>query len=203
MALPEVERHGPIEAWITTTLGFPKQGRHSVGVARQTAASWQNCQVAVSLSIANHDASLPVAYRARLGEGPQRPAQGGCSQGDQLQDQAADRARAAAPSVRGRPPAGRGADGCRAWRRHRCACERHDAGIVVRSRHHAEHHGLGVRHGAAVAEEVGHGPPPKLIRRDARHRPNSVKALAHALPANAWRKIKWREGSTDWLSTWG
>ena len=45
----------------------------------------------------------------------------------------------------------------------------------------------------------GQGRPPKLIRRDARHGPNSVKALALALPANAWRKIKWREGSADWL----
>jgi SRSO17 transposase len=47
----------------------------------------------------------------------------------------------------------------------------------------------------------GQGRPPKLIRRDARHGPNSVKALALALPANAWRTIKWREGSADWLSS--
>ena len=45
------------------------------------------------------------------------------------------------------------------------------------------------------------GRPPKLIRRDARHGPNSVKALAPALPANTWRTIKWREGSADWLSS--
>src|SRR6266853_3554559 len=47
----------------------------------------------------------------------------------------------------------------------------------------------------------GQGRPPKLIRRDARHGPNSVKALALALPANTWRTIKWREGSADWLSS--
>ena len=69
MVLPEIERHGPIEAWIIDDTGFPKQGRHSVGVARQYCGQLgkqDNCQVAVSLSIANHHASLPVAYQLYL-----------------------------------------------------------------------------------------------------------------------------------------
>ena len=69
MVLPEMERHGPIEAWIIDDTGFPKQGRHSVGVARQYCGQLgkqDNCQVAVSLSIGNHHASLPVAYRLYL-----------------------------------------------------------------------------------------------------------------------------------------
>ena len=69
MVLPEIERHGPIEAWIIDDTGFPKKGVHSVGVARQYCGQLgkqDNCQVAVSLSIANHHASLPVVYRLYL-----------------------------------------------------------------------------------------------------------------------------------------
>src|SRR5438067_2309599 len=67
--VPAIERHGAIEAWIIDDTGFPKQGRHSVGVARQYCGQLgkqDNCQVAVSLSLANHHASLPVAYRLYL-----------------------------------------------------------------------------------------------------------------------------------------
>src|ERR1700692_2446025 len=34
MVLPQIEREGPIQAWIIDDTGFPKKGRHSVGVAR-------------------------------------------------------------------------------------------------------------------------------------------------------------------------
>ena len=66
MVLPQIERHGAIEGWIIDDTSFPKQGRHSVGVARQYGGQLgkqDNCQVAVSLSVANSHASLPVAYR--------------------------------------------------------------------------------------------------------------------------------------------
>ena len=67
--LPAVERHGPIAYWIVDDTGFPKKGKHSVGVARQYCGQLgkqDNCQVAVSLSVANDHASLPVAYRLYL-----------------------------------------------------------------------------------------------------------------------------------------
>src|ERR1039457_6730829 len=71
MVLPAIESHGPIEAWIIDDTGFPKKGTHSVGVARQYCGQLgkqDNCQEAVSLSLANHHASLPVAYRLYLPE---------------------------------------------------------------------------------------------------------------------------------------
>jgi SRSO17 transposase len=69
--VPALERHGPITAWIVDDTGIPKKGRHSVGVARQYCGQLgkqDNCQVAVTLSLANDRASLPVGYRLYLPE---------------------------------------------------------------------------------------------------------------------------------------
>jgi SRSO17 transposase len=66
MVLPAMTKNAPIEAWIIDDTSFPKQGKHSVGVHHQYCGQLgkqANCQVTVSLSIANHSASLPVAYR--------------------------------------------------------------------------------------------------------------------------------------------
>ena len=57
-------RRALIEAWIIDDTGYPKQGKHSVGVSHQYCGQLgkePNCQLAVSLSIANHSAGLPVA----------------------------------------------------------------------------------------------------------------------------------------------
>src|SRR6476620_12341317 len=69
MVLPAIEKSGPVEAWIIDDTSFPKHGKHSVGVHHQYCGQLgkqANCQVTVSLSIANHAASLPVAYRLYL-----------------------------------------------------------------------------------------------------------------------------------------
>ena len=69
LVLPKIEQHGSIEAWIIDDTGFPKHGSHSVGVSHQycgQVGKQTNCQVAVSLTVANHHASLPVAYRLYL-----------------------------------------------------------------------------------------------------------------------------------------
>ena len=72
MVLPKIERYGAIEAWIIDDTSFPKHGAHSVGVTHQYCGQLgkqENCQVVVSLSLANRYASLPVAYRLYLPKG--------------------------------------------------------------------------------------------------------------------------------------
>ena len=62
LVLPAIEAQGKIKAWIVDDTGFAKKGVHSVGVARQYCGrlgKTDNCQIAVTLSIANHAASLP------------------------------------------------------------------------------------------------------------------------------------------------
>ena len=67
--LPVIERHGPVNAWIVDDTGVPKQGTRSAGVARQYCGQLgkvDNCQVAVTLSVANDHASLPLAHHLYL-----------------------------------------------------------------------------------------------------------------------------------------
>ena len=57
--------------WIIDDTGFPKKGRHSVGVTRQycgVLGKQDNCQVAVSISLASNQGSLPVAWQLYLPE---------------------------------------------------------------------------------------------------------------------------------------
>ena len=64
--LPKIEEAAPIRAWIIDDTGIPKKGKHSVGVARQYCGELgkqDNCQVAVTLSVASDQASLPIAAR--------------------------------------------------------------------------------------------------------------------------------------------
>jgi SRSO17 transposase len=65
------EERGPIQAWIVDDSGITKKGQHSVGVARQYCGQLgkhDNCQVAVTLAVANDAASLPIAYQLYLPE---------------------------------------------------------------------------------------------------------------------------------------
>src|SRR6201998_1498937 len=69
--LPLMKRNGSLVAWIVDDTGFLKKGTHSVGVVRQycgQVGKQEDCRVAVSLSVATEQASLPIAWRLYLPE---------------------------------------------------------------------------------------------------------------------------------------
>ena len=67
--LPAMQKQGDVVAWIVDDTGFPKKGKHSVGVTRQycgQVGKQENCRIAVSLSVTTWSSSLPIAYRLYL-----------------------------------------------------------------------------------------------------------------------------------------
>ena len=201
------KRAGVPEVLIIDDTGFPKKGKHSVGVARQYCGQLgkqDNCQVAVSLSLANEHYSVPVGYRlylpedwsvdlkrrnrAKVPEGIQFATKPGIAL--QLIDQALAAGKAPAIVV---ADAGYGVD------------------TGFRDQLSARHlqYVVGVTKAVSVwpkgkgplrpAPWSGQGPKPKLLRRDAQHRPMSVKAWAMALDARQWRNVSWREGTNQVL----
>src|SRR5450759_5949023 len=69
--LPAMQKMGPVTAWIVDETGVVEKRTHSVGVARQycgRVGKKENCQVAVSLSVATATGSLPIAWRLYLTE---------------------------------------------------------------------------------------------------------------------------------------
>ena len=209
LTLPVLEKHGPVEAWIVDDTGFPKKGKHSVGIARQYCGQLgkqDNCQIAVSLSVANHHASLPIAYSLYLPQewtsDPVRRAKAGVSDdvAFQTKPEIALAQIAAGPS--GRRSARYGSDGRRLWRQHGVARRRDGAGTELCRGHPAANIGLGAGSEPAPAQAVnGQGRPPKLMRRDEEHRPLSVKELALGFPESGWETITWREGVCEPLSS--
>jgi SRSO17 transposase len=209
MVLPAIECDGPIEAWIIDDTGLPKKGRHSVGVARQYCGQLgkeDNCQVAVSLSIANEHASLPVAYRLYL---PQ-----------EWTTDSDRRRKVGVPEDIGFKTKHEIALEQLRWA---CAAGLPrgvgllDAGYGNNSDLRADITALGLTYVAGILSNTtvwaggkgplppkkwsGRGRPPTRLRRDAKHRPVSVKELALSLPKRAWRTIEWREGSAEALSS--
>jgi SRSO17 transposase len=203
VVLPEIERHGPIEAWIIDDTGFPKKGTHSVGVARQYCGQLgkqDNCQVAVSLSIANHHASLPVAYRLYLPKDwagdPERRRKAGVPEDLNFKTK---------PEI--------------AIEQLRWACEAGlprgvglmDPAYGNDARLRTQMTALGLIYVAGIQSDTlvwPAGIEPKrrgkpATKKGRRDEPGliSAKELALGLAKKAWRTIKWREGSVDWLSS--
>ena len=209
MVVPEMERHGAIEAWIIDDTGFPKQGKHSVGVARQYCGQLgkqDNCQVAVTLSLANHYASLPVAYRLYLpkewAQDEVRRRKTGVPDDIDFQTKPEIALEQVHWAIEAGLPRG---------------VVLMDAGYGSNTELRSSLTALGLSYMAGIGPQAtvwapgeeplppkkwsGQGRRPKLVRRDAKHQPISVKELALNLPASAWRKVGWREGVAAPLSS--
>lgn len=208
LVLRAIEAQGKIEAWIIDDTGFPKKGVHSVGVARQYCGrlgKTDNCQIAVSLSVANHAASLPIAYRLYLTE-----------------EWAGDPARRAKvhvpPEVKFKTKPEIALDQIRAALAAGVApgVVLTDAAYGTIGAFRAELTALGLLYAVAVQANTrvwkpGVEPGPKmrsgrgrtraLARGEAEPQPVSVKELAIGLPASVWTEVAWREGSNATLES--
>jgi SRSO17 transposase len=206
-ALPAMERNGPVVAWIVDDTGFPKKGSHSVGVVRQycgQVGKQENCRVAVSLSVATEQASLPIAWRLYLPEiwagDRKRRRQAGVP--DQIRF--ATKPEIALAQIR--QAVGEGVP---------VAPVLADAAYGNESRFREGLTVLGLRYVVGIQGTTtvwsggkaplpakrwtGRGRPPRLLRRDDRHQPLSVKQLAESLGADAWKTVCWREGTKQKL----
>jgi SRSO17 transposase len=194
---------------IADDTGMPKQGIHSVGVARQFCGQLgktESCQVAVSLSIATEHASLPIKYRLYLPESwtddPARcktagvPADVLFATKPQISLMQIRQAKQAGiPGEVVAADAGYGDD--TAYRE----------GITELGLLYV----VGIKPGTTVwvpgtaplppKPWSGRGTKPTRLRRDETASPVSVKALALSLKPSQWRKLTWREGTNTKLSS--
>ncbi len=194
--------------WIIDDTGLPKKGRHSVGVARQYCGmlgKQDNCQVAVSVSLACNRGSLPVAWQLYLPEewaiDPERRAKAGVPEAVRF----ATKGQIALAQLRqllaeGAP-------------RH---CVLADAGYGVDHAFRQTLTAMGLLYAVGVTSAVvvwppgvkplapapysGRGRPPVVPVRTDALQPMSVKALALSLPAQAFETFTWREGTNAPLS---
>lgn len=204
--VPELLKTGRQCWWILDDTSHVKKGRHSVGVARQYCGrlgKQDNCQVAVSLSLATVRGSLPLDYRLYLP--------------DEWTD---DRARCRKAGVP-REIEFRSKGELAREQIERALATGLARGIVLgdagygneaafrdRLSEQALPYVLGVRANTAVwwgehqPAPAGEGEPPrKRVTRDACHKPVSVLKLARALPAQSWRTVSWRDGTRGKLSS--
>lgn len=195
--------------WIVDDTGHPKHGRHSVGVARQYCGQLgkqDNCQVAVSLSLATAAASVPLDYQLYLPEG-----------------WAADTKRRRAAGV---PDTVRFATKPQmALAQIRAAKARGvPQGVVLADAAYGSNtafrdalHELQLTYAVGVISSLtvwapgtaplpparyrGQGRPPLRLRRAPGHQPLTVKELALQLKPSVWRTLTWREGTNGRLSS--
>jgi SRSO17 transposase len=195
--------------WIIDDTGHPKQGKHSVGVARQYCGQLgktDNCQIAVSLSLASETGSLPIAYQLYLpkdwADDNTRRTKTGVPKStlfatkpaialEQIRQAKTDKV----PTGTVLADAAYGDD--TAFR----------DGITELGLDYA----LAVRSGTTVwapgVEPLppkpwsGKGRKPKRLQRGPGHEPETVKDLALRLPASAYKTVTWREGTNADLTS--
>ncbi len=209
LVLPSITGDEPIQAWIIDDTAFPKKGHHSVGVARQYCGQLgkqENCQVAVSLSVATHQASLPVAYRLYLpqdwADDPVRRITAGVPAEVTFQTK---------PEIALRQMRQAHADGLPAAVALMDPAYGNNATLRGGISELGQPYVAGIlpttavwRPGEAAVPAPawsGRGRPPKRPRRDDAHQPVSAKQLAIELAADAWQPITWRERSNTALSS--
>ena len=208
LVLPSLERGGPIQAWIVDDTGLPKKGKHSVGVARQYCGQLgkeDNCQVAVSLSLASETASLPIAYRLYLPKTWARDA-GRCRKAGVPEEVVfKTKPEIALAQITAAHEAGVA------------------PGVVLADAGHGNDTGfrdavsaLGLKYAMGVLSSTslwppdqeslapkpngGRGRPGTRLRRDEARRPVSAKDLAMSLKQRAWKTLTWRDGTNAQLS---
>jgi SRSO17 transposase len=205
--LPAMQKVGPVTAWIVDETGFVKRGTHSVGVARQycgRVGKTENCQVAVSLSVATATGSLPIAWRLYLPEewasDPERRQTADIPEWVRFQTK---------PQI--------------ALAQIRQAVEDGVShGVLLADEVYGSSHefregvaelklvySLAVRSTTTVWALERQPLPPKpwkgkgrratRMRRDQTHQPFTVEQLARELPGKSWREVAWREGSKETL----
>ena len=201
--VPVLSQAGTVPCfWILDDTGYRKYGKHSAGVARQYCGQLgktDNCQVAVSLSLATAEGSLPLDYRLYLPK--------------EWTDDAPRCARAGIPEHISFATKGE-----IAWKQIEAALAAGiplgtilmDAGYgdeaALRDRLRAQGlpYAVGIKpatgvwwdvHQPASAPEQSRGRQRTRVLRDDAHQPIGVLELAQTLPATAYRTVTWREGS--------
>lgn len=195
--------------WLIDDTGFPKKGKHSVGVARQYCGQLgkqDNCQVAVSLSLASVQGSLPIAYQLYLPK-----------------DWAADPERRKTAGVPGDITFATKPEIALAQMRQAIASGI-PTGVVLADAGYGDEtafrdgitelgmlYAVGVRPATTVWAPgtaplppkpwSGRGLRPTRLRREPGHEPVSVKTLAITLPPEAYVTVTWRVGSNTDLSS--
>jgi len=208
-ALPVFDAHGGVASWALDDTGFPKQGKHSVGVAHQYCGQLgkqANCQVAVTLSLINEWASLPMAFRLYLPESwtkdPERCRKAGVPEAVRFQEKpkialAQIRAALEAGVPKGVVTADAAFGNDTAFRDELTELNvRYAVGIQPTTSVWPEGKGP-----LPPAEWKGNGRRPSRPRRDDDHKPVSVKELALRHEPSAYRKVTWREGSRGAMSS--